>query len=135
MFFLIRCVFWLTIVFTTILNSGPASQTQVGPRSAHHVEVALRDRSRTRAVSPRRVERRWQAWAFAAIKHAWRRATTGCSGAPADCTNVAERLSQFARRHPFHDRQVRTYAEAELVPLPPLRPQHRRPRRRLARTR
>ncbi|MGB9188964.1 MAG: hypothetical protein ACLQLT_13435 [Methylovirgula sp.] len=144
MFFLIRCVFWLTVVFSTIFNTdhgpmAPARQVE-SPRQAQ----AMRQDRPAEGPSAESMGQTAQAWVSATIQRFWNKATGGCAEAPAQCVAIAARLSDFARHHPFNAQAtaekwaqaapapVETTkilaARAPLadVPLPPLRPQHLR---------
>ena len=140
MFFLIRCVFWLTVVYSTIFNSGR------GPTAAsYRAEVT---RQMVAAKTPPAAEdtaahlsQVAQNWVTATIERLWSKAGGGCAGTPTECVALAARLSDFARRHSLDDRSARDEAQAEPVsfrnaqaysplapvaevPLPPPRPRH-----------
>ncbi len=144
MFFLIRCVFWLTVVFSTIFNTdqgpmAPVRQVE-SPRQAH----ATRQDRPAEGRSAEGMSQMAQAWVSATIQRFWGKATGGCAEAPTECVAIAARLSDFARHHPFNaqarpekwaqaapapvETAKMSAAPAPLadVPLPPLRPQHLR---------
>ncbi len=139
MFFLIRCVFWLTVVFSTIFNTD---QRPVVP--ARQVEkVRLTETARpgrpAEAAAPEALGRMAQNWVATAIERLWNKSSGSCAGSPADCAALAARLSDFARHQGFDDPAAANAARAGPasamaaqkslpspagVPLPPLRPQH-----------
>lgn len=138
MFFLIRCVFWLTVVFTTIFsNQNPAAPHRQGEAAQQAQLVQTHDDSADK------ISQGVQNWVTAELEEIWNKATGSCSQAPADCAALAKRLSDFARLHapvepsyekeamalPVRDRTPqRAVTQASpatvQVPLPPLRPQH-----------
>lgn len=139
MFFLIRCVFWLTVVFSTIFSSdhgavaphqalAPAQQTQ-----------AAQQQSVPGTLSADVMSQFARAWVSAALQKVWSRATGSCATAPAECAALAGRLEEFAREHPYeqqakleHKSDKATVDDASGhdsvsavpadVPLPPPRP-------------
>jgi hypothetical protein len=118
MFFLIRCVFWLWVVFSTIFAQPTANGT------APHRPDAVRP---TAASEP--VGEIAQAWLGAAAT----RVADHCAAAPSACLAIASQLSKLAIRHelaapgepgleaaPPHFKPMPHFAA---VPLPPRRPQ------------
>jgi hypothetical protein len=140
MFFLIRCAFWLTVVFATIFSPDQGPATAPRPvETARQANIAGKPEA---SGSTEAISQAVQGWTTAALQHFWSKATSGCASAPGECAALAERLSDFARQHPFKA-QARTEpalpvapapaeparaqaAEAapSHVPLPPVRPQH-----------
>lgn len=145
MFFLIRCVFWLTVVFSTIFNTDPSPVAPARqPAGAHQAELVRREQP---SAADRAMSLELQSWVTNALQHIWSKAASGCAGTPAECAGIATRLADFARQHPF-DPQVKSsnWAEAARspvdtpkasdapmpkadVPLPPMRPRNLRPLR------
>ena len=140
MFFLIRCVFWLTVVYSTIFNSdrGPTAPSYRAEVTRQMVAVKIPPAAEDSAAHLSQVA---QNWVTATIERLWSKAGGGCAGTPAACVALAARLSDFARRHSLDDRPARDEAQAEPisfqnaqahspsapvaeVPLPPLRPRH-----------
>jgi hypothetical protein len=133
MFFLVRCVFWLTIVYMTIFS--PDQQPEIQPRQTAAVTVPAPAKADMDA-STEAMSRGLRNWATGAIEHFWTKAAGSCASAPAQCAGVAERLTDFAKQHPFKDADgTATPAKAVPVsamalrpsfpadvPLPPLRP-------------
>ena len=141
MFFLIRCVFWLTVVFSTIFNPGQ------GPTAPSHRTEATRQPEALKTGpatedSAARLGQTGQNWVIATIESFWGKAKGGCGGSSAECVALASRLSDFARRYSFDDRSAQDESRAgpislqtaqayappspatARVPLPPLRPQN-----------
>ncbi|MHB8885437.1 MAG: hypothetical protein ACYC5H_10200 [Methylovirgula sp.] len=138
MFFLIRCVFWLTVVFSTIFNSNQGSTVSPHRAEAVRQSVALTTQAESDA-SANRLSRAAQDWVTAALESFWSRATGGCAGTPTECVTLAARLSDFARHHSFDAQDtppavqgsfqtaqadVSPAASIGEVPLPPPRPPH-----------
>jgi hypothetical protein len=117
MFFLIRCVFWLWVVFSTIFAQPTA--TGVAP---HRPDVA-------RAAASEPVGEIAQAWLGAAAT----RVADHCAAAPSACLAVASRLSKLALRHELAvpgepgleaaPARLKPMPRFAAVPLPPRRPQ------------
>jgi len=117
MFFLIRCVFWLWVVFSTIFAQPSANGT-----APHRPDAA-----RPVAVSEP-VGEIAQAWLGAAAT----RVADHCAAAPSACLAVATQLSRLAIRRELaapgepgleaapHLKPVPRFAA---VPLPPRRPE------------
>jgi|SRR5579862_5758706 len=113
MFFLIRCVFWLTIVYTTIFSpdspkpeSRPQQAAQKLPSAAQAGELA-------------------QAWFSSAVAVVEDEAARHCAKTPAECIAIAKRLSDIAAdRHILRATPALARFSAPLVnvPLPPRRP-------------
>lgn len=142
MFFLIRCVFWLTVVFSTIFSSDQ-NKPMTAPeaeRPAQASQLAHSDSAAADALSAR-----LQAWTTAALQHFWAKTGGGCIDRPAECAALAARLTDFAKQHPFKDQrpfkeqlaaegretvpgEARSQAAepAKPIPLPPPRPPHLR---------
>jgi hypothetical protein len=145
MFFLIRCVFWLSVVFCTIFSpNNPAAQSPQAQNNASQTQ-ALRQESHSDAVEADTLSRFARAWVSAALEKVWTKATGGTCGTAADCAALAGRLEEFAKQHPFAEaklaaavqpapietslRETTSGVQAD-VPLPPVRPHHfRRPDR------
>jgi hypothetical protein len=131
MFFLIRCAFWLTIVFSTIFSpdhGSVAPQRAVAP--AQQTQAA---QQAPRALSADVMSRFARAWMSATLQKVWVRATGGCAVTAPNCAALAGRLEAFARKHPYE--QLAKLERKKLpddglsavpadVPLPPPRPQH-----------
>ncbi|WP_297299332.1 hypothetical protein [uncultured Methylovirgula sp.] len=118
MFFLIRCVFWLWVVFSTIF-AQPSADGTAPHRPDHPRPVA--------AAEP--VGQIAQAWLGAAAS----RVADHCAASPAACLAIATQLSKLALRQELAD-TTQTGATAEAphlkpvprfaaVPLPPRRPE------------
>ncbi len=139
MFFLIRCVFWLSVVFCTIFSpNNPATQSSRAQASASQTQ-ALRQDSHSDAVEADTLSRFARVWVSAALEKVWTKATGGTCGTAADCAAMAGRLEEFAKQHPFAEaklaaavqtapvepsaRETATAVSAN-VPLPPVRPHH-----------
>ena len=138
MFFLIRCVFWLTVVFSTIFNSSQSSPVPPHRAEAVRQSVVVTTQAEN-DDSATRLSRAAQDWVTAALESFWGRATGGCAATPTECVALAARLSDFARGRSF-DAQDRPRAvpasfqtaQADVspaasigeVPLPPPRPRH-----------
>ncbi len=139
MFFLIRCVFWLSVVFCTIFSpNNPATQSPRSQNSASQTQ-ALRQNPHSDAAEADTLSRFARVWVSAALEKIWTKATGGTCGTAADCAALAGRLEDFAKQHPFaeaklaaaiqpapvqtSDRQTASAAPAD-VPLPPARPHH-----------
>lgn len=141
MFFLIRCVFWLTVVFSTIFSPN---QNPLVP--AHRAEAMRQVAAvKTRPAgddSAERLGQMAQNWVTFTIEHFWSKARGGCAGTPTECVALAARLADFARKHSFDEGSAKdapsagqisfqtaqaslpvSSATAAQVPLPPLRPQ------------
>jgi hypothetical protein len=95
MFFPIRCIFWLTIVFTAIFSDGEARRT------APIVEMSETLQSVIGRV----------------LGHAETRLAEHCTRQAADCVGVAERLANLTRASALGDTSV-----VSTVPVPPQRP-------------
>jgi hypothetical protein len=114
MFFLIRCVFWLWVVFSTIFAqpSGEHATPQSAPSSA--------------ALQPNTSSA--QAW----LERAATRVAARCGSAPATCLAVAAQLSKLAGSSvpgsAWPSAQVTQIvpdvSHVANVPLPPRRPQN-----------
>jgi hypothetical protein len=153
MFFLIRCVFWLTVVFTTIFNADQSPVTPAHPvEGQRQVAVAARQDRPVESATAEAMGHMTQAWVSAALQHFWGKASGGCAEAPAKCATIAARLTEFAREHPFKEvikEEIRSQSAAMSapgakrltsalsadVPLPPPRPRQRRPQERPAEAR
>lgn len=136
MFFLVRCAFWLTIVFVTIFSTDQKPETL--PQQTAGVTVAAPAKPEDMVVA-QALSRSVRDWATGAIEHFWSKAAGSCAAAPSECIGVAERLTEFAKQHPFKEPESAEPAgglaaepTAALrpsfptdVPLPPLRPQIR----------
>jgi hypothetical protein len=137
MFFLIRCVFWLSVVFCTIFGpNNPTASSQRTQDSASQTQ-ALRQDTHSDAAVADTMSRFARAWMSAALEKVWTKATGGNCGTASDCAALASRLQDFAKAHPFAEvklaaaalptpvepaaRETRVQAD---VPLPPMRPRH-----------
>jgi len=146
MFFLIRCVFWLTIVFSTIFSSDHGT---VAPQRAIAPAPQTQAAQQPDALSANVMSQFARAWMSAALQKAWTRATGGCAGTASKCTALAGRLEEFAREHPYEQQAKLERRSVEVpvgdassrdgvsagpanVPLPPPRPQHFRGQDRLS---
>lgn len=139
MFFLIRCAFWLTVVFGTIFSSDHgtvAPQQAVAP--AHQTQAAQQQPA---GLSADVMSRFARAWVSAALQKVWTRTTGACASTTPNCVALAGRLEEFARAHPY-ERQAKlerksvkapvedgsgrqgVSAVPSDVPLPPPRPQY-----------
>ncbi len=107
MFFLIRCVFWLTVVFSTIFSQDPIRQ-------------AAPDYSQAQAVETARLGELARTWFDVAVSILKRQAAARC--AETDCRKPPEAaVGHFLAGRPVQ--QVLVQAEGEAaVPLPPRRP-------------
>lgn len=109
MFFLIRCVFWLTVVFSTIFSQDPIRQAPVA-----------QEYSQAQAVQRARVGELAQTWFGAAVSLIGRQAVARC--AKTDCLKP----SDAAAGHVLAvgpTQQVSAQAQAEAaMPVPPRRP-------------
>jgi len=115
MFFLIRCVFWLWVVFSTIFAQ---------PTAAPHRPDAARP-----AVASEAVGEIAQAWLGAAAT----RVADHCAAAPSACLAIANRLSKLAIRQELSDpaqpgpeaapAHLKPMPRFAAVPLPPRRPE------------
>jgi hypothetical protein len=149
MFFLIRCVFWLTVVFHTIFSAPdplpPARQTESGRQADITRQVATAPEQLAAAsVAQQGFGQMAQAWVASAVTHFWSKSSGRCGTTRDDCVALAARLSDFARNHSFDESAVTnvswtvpTTSRAAAVParlapsiplktgipLPPLRPQ------------
>ncbi len=109
MFFLIRCVFWLTVVFTTIFSQDPIRRPPVA-QGYSQVQVAQRAR----------INELTQNWVGAAASFIERQAVARC--AKTDCLTPSDGAARhFLAVRPLRQGWVQAEAEA-LVPLPPHRP-------------
>lgn len=116
MFFLIRCVFWLTVVFTTIFSQDPSKPPSQAQPAAQPAPPA----AQVGALA--------QAWFSSAVSIAADQAVRRCEKAPADCVVMAKRLPDMVASQ----RLARSAAQTEQaspsapifadVPLPPRRP-------------
>ena len=139
MFFLIRCVFWLSVVFCTIF--GPNNPTASSPQAQNSASQtqALRQDQHSDAVAADTISRFARAWVSAALEKVWGKATGGNCGTAADCAALAGRLEEFAKQHPFAEAKLASAVQrapvetstresatavAAHVPLPPARPHH-----------
>ncbi len=133
MFFLVRCVFWLTIVYMTIFS--PDQQSERLPQHTAAVTVPAPSKVASDAATDA-MSQGLRNWATGAITHLWTKAAGSCASAPTECVGIAERLTDFAKQHPFKDADgteipakaapqsaigLRPSFPAD-VPLPPLRP-------------
>lgn len=133
MFFLVRCVFWLTIVYMTIFS--PDQQPESSPQHTAAITVPAPSKVASDAATDA-MSQGLRNWATGAITHLWTKAAGSCASAPAECAGVAARLADFAKLHPFKDADgadfpakaaspstvgLRPSFPAD-VPLPPLRP-------------
>ncbi len=113
MFFLIRCVFWLTVVFSNIFNMEltpltPPQQAEPGRRAEMRrpVETARRMEKVSRAgagAAPQGIGEMAQAWVMSAVMHVWSKSSSRCGATREDCVALAARLSDFARNHSFDE--------------------------------
>lgn len=121
MFFLIRCVFWLTVVFMHIFPQTPVRQ-----------EPAGREQAMQGPVASLRLGASTQTWLSSLTTFAERKAAPQCSNAPADCIALAAALSNVATGQRVNSpaslspsiqapAQAVTRVAAQ-VPLPPRRP-------------
>ncbi|MEJ0052644.1 MAG: hypothetical protein WDN02_15830 [Methylovirgula sp.] len=117
MFFLIRCVFWLWVVFSTIFAQ---------PSGEHGTPHASSSAPQAVALQP--IASNAQAW----LERAATRVADRCGSAPATCLAVAAQLSKLAGSgipaSAWPSAQV-TQITPEVprnpdVPLPPRRPQN-----------
>lgn len=139
MFFLIRCVFWLSVVFCTIF--GPNNPTASVPSAQNNASQtqALRQEPHSDAAEADTLSRFARAWVSAALEKVWTKATGGTCETATDCAALAGRLEDFAKQHPFAEAKLaaavqtapmRTSARETAsavfadVPLPPARPRH-----------
>lgn len=119
MFFLIRCVFWLWVVFSTIFAQPSGNGTAL-----HRPDAA-----RPAVASSEPVGEIAQAWLGAAAT----RVADHCAAAPSACLAIASRLSKLAIRHELSEPAQPGLAAASphlkpmprfaAVPLPPRRPE------------
>ncbi len=100
MFFPIRCIFWLTIVFTAIFSQDQARRT------ASVMEMSEAAQSVVAKI----------------LGHAEARITEHCTRQPAECLRMAERLSDFARAPAASEPEVSPATPNSATPLPPPRP-------------
>lgn len=133
MFFLVRCVFWLTIVYMTIFS--PDQQPESLPQHTAAVTVPAPSKVASDAATDA-MSQGLRNWATGAITHLWSKAAGSCVSAPAECASVAARLTDFAKQHPFKDADgsdipAKPVSQSTIglrpsfpadVPLPPLRP-------------
>lgn len=137
MFFLIRCVFWLSVVFCTIFSPNNPTASSPGAQNSAPQTQALRQIPHSDAVEADTLSRFVRVWASAALEKIWNRATGGTCGTAADCAALAGRLEDFAKQHPFAEAKLaaavqtvpvetaaREPAMPVNVPLPPARPRH-----------
>jgi hypothetical protein len=144
MFFLIRCAFWLTIVFNAIFTTdqSPTAPSRQ-PVPQQQAQLIQQQRPATRTTGE--TGSSWsQSWLGALYQHLHSEAVASCTKTPADCAGIAARLTKFASEHPF-DPQAKPANWAEIipsalggatapvtpapkadVPLPPVRPRHLR---------
>jgi hypothetical protein len=116
MFFLVRCVFWLWVVFSTIFAQPSAEHA--APRAPQSAPSAT-------ALQP--IASSAQAW----LERAATRVADRCENAPATCLAVAAQLSKLAGGNvsapSWSNAQVTQIApgipRVVNVPLPPRRPQ------------
>jgi hypothetical protein len=116
MFFLVRCVFWLWVVFSTIFAQ---------PSSEHATPRAPQSTPPAAALQP--IDSSAQAW----LERAATRVADRCESAPATCLAVAAQLSKLAGStlpaSAWSSAQVTQIAPSVPhladVPLPPRRPQ------------
>jgi hypothetical protein len=117
MFFLIRCVFWLWVVFSTIF-AQPSSEHATS-HAPQHVPPAT-------AMASQPVGAGAQAW----LERAATSVADRCATAPTTCLAVAAQLSRLAANIPAAvparvevPRMAPEIAHRVNVPLPPRRPQ------------
>ncbi|TAL78222.1 MAG: hypothetical protein EPN75_11580 [Beijerinckiaceae bacterium] len=142
MFFLIRCAFWLAVVFNAIFTTdqGPVAPSRQ-PAIMHQAQLTPSEQPVMQATAERGKVAS-HSWLDAILDH-WRsKAASTCAMKPEDCAGIAARLADFARQHPF-DPQASSSNWAEAVPsapegsttskastpradvpLPPARPRH-----------
>jgi hypothetical protein len=116
MFFLVRCVFWLWVVFSTIFAQ---------PSSEHTTPRAPQSAPSATALQP--VATSAQAW----LERAATRVADRCESAPAACLAVAAQLSKLAGSNvpasSWSNARITQIApdvsRVVNVPLPPRRPQ------------
>lgn len=109
MFFLIRCVFWLWVVFSTIFSqTTPDSPASRAPEASR------------RAIAAQPLGQTAQAWLGTAANQVASR----CAAAPATCLAIASRLSQLATSQERATTDLPRLATPHdaAVPLPPRRP-------------
>jgi len=117
MFFLIRCVFWLTVVYSTIFSQDPVRQ-----------EPVAQEHSQTQAAPRDKIGELAQTWISAALSLVERKAIDRCATTPADCLARTAILSPGRRLlagTPTQQGPVQAQAvpqPAAQVPLPPPRP-------------
>lgn len=106
MFFLIRCVFWLSVVFSTIFSQHPVRHVPAA-QAREETQASPRDKFSELAQT-------WVGAALSAVKHS---ATDRCAGT--ECLGRSLLSAVYAPRE-------RAQAVPQLsanVPLPPRRPQ------------
>jgi hypothetical protein len=109
MFFLIRCVFWLTVVFSTIFSQEPIRQAPIAQQY-----------SQAQAAQGARIGELAQDWIGAAVSLIERKAVVRC--AKTDCLKPSEAAAEhFLAVGPVQRGWAQAQAEAA-VPLPPRRP-------------
>jgi hypothetical protein len=119
MFFLIRCVFWLTVVFTTIFSQDPIRRAPVA-QGYSQAQVAQRAR----------IGELTQNWIGAAASFIERQAVARC--AKTDCLKPSDAVARhFLAARPLWQGWVQAEAET-VVPLPPRRPVFAAPKTRRA---
>ncbi len=107
MFFLIRCVFWLTVVFSTIFSQDSR-------------EPVAQEYSQAQAAQRARIGELAQTWIGAAVSLIERQAAARC--AKTDCLRPSDAVAgHFLAGGPVQQGWVQAQAEAA-VPLPPRRP-------------
>jgi hypothetical protein len=116
MFFLIRCVFWLTVVFTTIFSPDPVPQKQPGQEQAVQ-----------RPPAASWIGQVMETWLGSALSFMDGKAGH-CHEAPGDCLAMAAELSNVAANQRFARALEQSPALPQAaphlaqVPLPPRRP-------------
>lgn len=113
MFFLIRCVFWLTIVYMTIFS--PDSPKSPQPRSQQAARP-LPSAAQTAELA--------QAWFSSAVAVIEDEAARQCAKTPAECIALAKHWSDMGdqRRVDGAPRVTQSPLTFAHVPLPPRRP-------------
>jgi hypothetical protein len=114
MFFLIRCVFWLWVVFSTIFAEDSTHGTSVRQPARPEASASVQ------SIAP--VAESWLRGAAAQV-------ADRCAAAPATCLAVASQLSRLAARQEHAPASAVAPSAAPVqvarrvdVPLPPRRP-------------
>jgi len=119
MFFLLRCVFWLTVLFTAIFSQDPPRQR------AQRQEQAIE-----RPQAPWRIGELAQSWLNSVVSVVGSKVAGHCGNVPSDCVALAKELSDIAvsRRSASKEVPAEPIAAQAVpqvfahVPLPPRRP-------------